>query len=78
MDTEMISLGKMLIILGAVIIALGVLLSMFDKIPLLGKLPGDIHIKRENFQFYFPITTSIIVSVVLSLVLWLLSFLGKK
>jgi hypothetical protein len=60
-------LGKMLILLGVFIIAIGVLLLMGEKIPWIGKLPGDIIIKKEKFTFYFPITTSIIVSIILSL-----------
>jgi len=60
-------LGKLLILLGVFIIAIGVLLSVGDKIPWIGKLPGDIIIKKEKFTFYFPITTSIIISIVLTL-----------
>ncbi len=71
-------LGKMLILLGAVLLGVGILLTFFDKIPFLGKLPGDIHIKRENFQLYFPITTSIVISVLLSLTFWAISFFTKK
>lgn len=74
----MMSLGKILILLGAVLVGVGLLVTFFDKIPFLGKLPGDIHVKRENFQFYFPITTSIVLSLLLSLVLWLFSHIGKK
>jgi hypothetical protein len=71
-------MGKFLVVVGLVVVLLGVLLMFFDKIPFLGKLPGDISIKRENFRFYFPITTSIILSVVISLLLWLFSqFKGK-
>ena len=75
---RMMSLGKLLIVLGVVLAGVGLLLTFFDKIPFLGKLPGDIHVKRENFQFYFPITTSIVISLLLSLVLWLFSHFGKK
>ena len=74
----MVPFGKMLIVFGLVIIGVGVLLMFVDKIPFLGKLPGDINIKKENFQFYFPITTSIIISVVLSVIMWLISYLNKK
>ena len=74
----MVSLGKILIVFGFVIVGLGVLLMFSDKIPFIGKLPGDINIKKDNVQVYFPITTSIIVSVIVSLVLWLISFLNKK
>ncbi|MEE9288544.1 MAG: DUF2905 domain-containing protein [Bacteroidota bacterium] len=70
--------GKMLILVGAVLLGVGILLTFFDKFPFLGKLPGDIHIKRENFQLYFPITTSVIISVLLSLIFWAISFFNKK
>lgn len=53
-------------------------LIFFDKIPLLGILPGDIHIKKANSGFCFPIMTSLVLSLVLSGILWLISFLGKK
>ncbi len=65
------AVGKMLIILGAIIILAGVLLLLANKIPFIGRLPGDILVKRENFTFYFPLTTSIIISVVLSLIFWI-------
>jgi len=70
--------GKMLLVFGLVIVAIGGLLMLYDKIPFLGKLPGDINIKRDNYQFYFPITTSMILSILLSLILWLFSFLNRK
>ncbi len=65
-------LGKSLIVIGLVIAAIGVILSFIGKIPWLGRLPGDIYIKRENFTFYFPLATSILISLVLSLILWFL------
>ena len=71
-------MGKMLVVLGIVIAGLGVGLNFFDKIPSLGKLPGDISIKRENFQLFFPITSSVIISFVISTVLWLFSYLKGK
>jgi len=71
-------MGKFLVVVGFVVVLLGVALMFFDKIPFLGKLPGDISVKRENFRIYFPITTSIILSVVISLLLWIFSqFKGK-
>ena len=70
--------GKILILFGIMMVGVGVLLMFVDKIPYIGKLPGDINIKRDNFQFYFPLATSIVLSVVLSLVLWLISFLNKR
>ena len=62
-------IGKALFLFGIVIAGLGLLLMLSDKIPWLGKLPGDIHIRRDNFSFYFPITTSIILSILLSIVI---------
>jgi hypothetical protein len=74
----MVSMGKMLVLLGIVIVGVGIVLTFADKIPFLGKLPGDINIKRENFQFSFPITTSIILSLLLSLIMWIIShFRGR-
>lgn len=71
-------MGKMLVVAGSVIAGVGLVLMFFDKVPLIGKLPGDINIKRENFRFFFPITSSILISVILSLILWLFShFKGK-
>ena len=65
-------MSRWLIIFGAVLIAAGLLWPLLQKIGL-GRLPGDIVIERENFRFYFPIVTSLIISVILSLVLWLLN-----
>jgi uncharacterized membrane protein YidH (DUF202 family) len=66
----MSSLGKSLIVIGLVIALVGVILSFAGRIPWLGRLPGDIYLKRENFTFYFPLATCIIVSIILSLILW--------
>ncbi|MGQ0547780.1 MAG: DUF2905 domain-containing protein [Betaproteobacteria bacterium] len=60
-----------LIVLGAALIAIGVAWPWLSKLGL-GRLPGDIYVEREGFSFYFPITTGLIVSVVLSLLIWLL------
>ena len=65
------ALGKMLILLGVLIIVIGVLLLVGEKIPWIGKLPGDIIIKKEKFSFYFPITTCIIISLILTLLFWI-------
>ena len=65
-------LGKTLIIMGAVIALFGVFLLLSGKLPWLGRLPGDIYVKRENFSFCFPLATSLLLSVVLSLILWFL------
>lgn len=60
-------LGKMLLLLGLVFVVIGLLLVLGPKIPFLGKLPGDIVIRRGNFTFYFPLATSIVISVILTL-----------
>ncbi|MBW5396477.1 DUF2905 domain-containing protein [Brachyspira pilosicoli] len=62
--------AKMLIAVGIIAIIIGILILL--KIPI-GKLPGDIVIKRENFTFAFPILTSIIASIVLSFIMWIIS-----
>jgi uncharacterized membrane protein len=62
--------GKWIIVAGILIVVIGVLIYFFhDKLNWLGKLPGDIRIEKENFRFYFPITTMIIVSVVLTILI---------
>ncbi len=63
--------GKMLILIGVFIILIGLLLMAGDKIPWLGRLPGDILIKKKNFTFYFPLATSILISLILTLLLTL-------
>ncbi len=63
------SLGRFLIIFGGLIIVLGIVLSVEGKIPYLGNLPGDIHIKRETFSFHFPVVTCIILSIILTVIL---------
>jgi len=67
------SIGRMLIGLGAVIALVGLLLVLGERFPALriGRLPGDISLERPGFRFYFPLGTSIVVSIVLSLLLWL-------
>jgi Protein of unknown function (DUF2905) len=66
------NLGRTLIILGLIVIALGVVISLGERLPIrLGRLPGDIVVRGKHSVFYFPIVTSLLVSVVLSLILWL-------
>ena len=60
-------LGKMLILLGVFIILIGIFLLIGDRIPWLGKLPGDFVIRKKNFTFYFPLATSILISIILTL-----------
>jgi hypothetical protein len=69
------SLGKLLIVFGVVLALLGGLLLVVGKVPLLGRLPGDIVVRRENWSFYFPLTTSIVISVLLTL---LFSLFGRR
>ncbi len=74
------SLGKTLVYVGAIIVVVGLLFMLSEKLnfPFIGKLPGDIHIKGKNFQFYFPIVTSIVLSVLLTLLLYAVSYFSKK
>jgi H+/Cl- antiporter ClcA len=61
--------GKIIIIIGAIIVVAGVIVYFFhDKLNWLGRLPGDVRIERENFKFYFPITTMILLSLLLTLI----------
>ncbi len=62
------SFGKILILLGIVLIASGLALLVFKKIPFLGNLPGDIRIEKGNFTFYFPLVSCLLVSAILSLI----------
>ncbi|QHT66847.1 DUF2905 domain-containing protein [Rhodocytophaga rosea] len=64
-------LGKILIIAGVVLILAGLFFLFSSRIPFIGKLPGDILVKRENFTFYFPLATSILLSILVSLILYL-------
>jgi hypothetical protein len=61
------ALGKTLIIFGVILVGIGLLLTLGDKIPWIGKLPGDLIIKRDKFTLYFPIMTCIIISLLLTL-----------
>jgi hypothetical protein len=66
-------IGKLVIITGIVIVVAGIVIWLLgDKLRFLGRLPGDIRIERENVRVFIPITTMILVSVVLSLILWLI------
>ena len=69
------SFSKILIIFGVVLVVTGLFPSMVVKIPFIGKLPGDIYIRKENFSFYFPITTSLLISILLTLFMQLF---GRK
>ena len=68
-------IGKSVIAVGILLVIVGVFLTLAGKIPGVGKLPGDIFIKKENFSFYFPLTTCILLSVIFSVIMY---FFGKK
>ncbi|MCX7720367.1 MAG: DUF2905 domain-containing protein [Dictyoglomus thermophilum] len=70
-------MGKWLIIFGIILIILGLIFVFIDKIPFLGRLPGDIRIEKKNFVFYFPITTSILLSLLLTIILNIIFRLRK-
>ena len=61
-------MGRILMLMGAALLILGALLSFGPRVPWLGRLPGDIVIERDNFRCYFPIATSIVISIILTLV----------
>jgi len=66
------SLGKILIVAGIAIFIIGILITFSGKIPFLGKLPGDFAFKGKNWSFYFPMATSLLLSVLLSLILYII------
>lgn len=66
-------MGKLLIIIGILLVVAGLFITFKGSIPLIGKMPGDIAIKGEHFQFYFPIVTCLILSFLISLFLYLFS-----
>ena len=71
-------IGRILLIVGIIVVVLGVLFAFGGRIPFLGKLPGDILIKRDGVSFYFPIVTCVLLSVGLTLIInFVLRFLGK-
>lgn len=71
MTSEWSSLGRALLLFGVLLAGCGLLLLVAPRIPGVGRLPGDILIQRERFSFYFPLTSCLLASVLISLVLWL-------
>jgi hypothetical protein len=67
----MSDLGRFLIVIGVILVIAGAVLLVAPKIPWLGKLPGDISFKRGNVSFYFPLGTCILISIILTLILYL-------
>ena len=64
-------LGKALVVMGLVVALVGVGLMLAGRVPWLGRLPGDIFVQRGNWSFYFPLMTSIVISVILTALFWL-------
>ncbi len=71
MQNAVNTIGRSLISIGVILVIVGVVLIFAARTPYIGKLPGDIYIKKKNFTFYFPITTSILISIILSVLLFL-------
>lgn len=67
----MLEIGRVLVIVGCTLLILGLVLTFAGRVPGLGRLPGDIVYRRGNFTFYFPLATSIVLSLVLTALLWL-------
>jgi len=71
MSPDLQPLGRALILIGVILTGFGLVLLLTPKVPWLGRLPGDILIQREHVSFYFPLTSCLIASLLLSLLLWL-------
>jgi hypothetical protein len=71
--TPLSSLGKLVVTAGVILVIFGLVLVFYDRIPFLGKLPGDIIVKRRNFTLHFPIVTSILLSIIVTIILNLIS-----
>jgi hypothetical protein len=69
---ELNSIGKVLMLFGVILFALGGIFVLGGKLPWLGRLPGDIYIQKKNFTIFFPITTSILISIIISVIFILL------
>ena len=69
------SVGKLLIMCGLILAAVGGVMLLVGRVPFIGRLPGDIYIQRKNFAFYFPLATSILLSIILTL---LFSFFSRR
>lgn len=75
---DLASIGRLLVIAGLVIAGVGLLLTVADRVPLIGRLPGDINVRGDGWQVYAPLGTSLLISVVLTLVLTLFLWLGRR
>jgi hypothetical protein len=70
--SDMHDIARMLVVFGLLIAFVGLALMLVGRVPWLGRLPGDIHIQRGGWTFYFPLATSLLLSLVLTLILWIL------
>ncbi len=75
---SVVDLGRSLMLIGALILGIGLLLTLVDRVPLLGRLPGDITVQGDHWTLYAPIATSIILSIVLTLALNLVAWLANN
>ena len=66
-------LARVMILIGTVLIVIGLVMLVLPRFPFLGRLPGDILIKKEHLTFYFPLATSIVISIIISLILYLIN-----
>ena len=66
-------LARVMIIIGVVLIVIGLVMLVLPRFPFLGRLPGDILIKKEHLTFYFPLATSIVISIIISVILYLIN-----
>ncbi|MBI3996399.1 MAG: DUF2905 domain-containing protein [Candidatus Omnitrophica bacterium] len=73
MSPDLQPFGRAVLMLGLCLVGIGVLLLVGPRIPWLGRLPGDIAIRRDGFSFYFPLTSCLLLSALLSVVLWLIN-----
>ena len=70
--SDMHDIARMLVVFGLLIAFVGLALMLVGRVPWLGRLPGDIHIQRGGWTFYFPLATSLLLSLVLTMILWIL------
>ena len=77
-EYDMASAGKGLIIIGGMLMLAGLALVFSPKIPFLGKLPGDIHIQKNNFELYIPLATCLLLSIIVTGIVWVTSYFAKK
>jgi hypothetical protein len=75
---EISDFGKLLLVLGLVIVAVGALLTFAGNVPFVGRLPGDIVVRGDRWTFYFPLATSILISLILTLVLFVFGALSRR